>query len=113
MIDSVTIKNFAIINEMSIDFQEKRVGGFAITVARDVDPEKDVGLYNQENVLTGQPAYNKFETVEEAFASITPFRRIHVDQATGLAEIRSNEHPHLQIKAEDLLEHDPYPLLPC
>ena len=94
---------------MSIAFEAERVGGFAITVARDVDPERDAELYTEENPLTGQAAYNKFNSVEEAFASITPFRRIHVDQATGLAEIRSNEHPHLQIKPEDLLAHDPYP----
>ena len=97
--------------EMSIEFEEKKVGGFAVTLARDVDPDGDAHLYNEQNTLTGQPAYHKFETVEDAFASITPFKRIHVEQVTGIAEIRGNEHPHMQIKPEDLLGHSPYPRL--
>ena len=95
--------------EMGIVFEDSTVGGYALTLCRDVDPEADADLYPETNAITGQAAYNKFNSVEDAFASITPFLRIHVDHFTGIPELRTNEHPQLQIKAEDLLGHDPYP----
>ncbi len=97
--------------QMGMNFSEDDVAGYTITLARDVDPEEDVDLYNETNPRTGQPAYHKFETVEDAFASINPFLRVFVHRVTGKTAVRGNDHPLHQITAEDLLKTDPYPRL--
>ena len=96
---------------MGMNFNEDDVAGFTFTICRDVDPEGDADLYQEQSVLTGQPAYNKFETVEDAFKSITPFLRVHVNKLSGKASIRGNAHPQHRITADDLLQSDPYPRL--
>ncbi|NRA36990.1 MAG: type II secretion system protein [Planctomycetes bacterium] len=95
--------------DMGIKFEQDKVGGFAITLCRDVDPEADEDLYTETNAITGQPAYNKFNSVEDAFTSITPFIRIHVDRFTGIADVRKNDHPMLRITADDMTRKNPYP----
>lgn len=87
---------------------EEQTGGYAIMLCRDVDPD-DAGVYNEVNSLTGQPAYNKFNSVEDAYESITPFMRVFVNKLTGIAEVQNNQHPYMRIEAADLLQHDPYP----
>ncbi len=99
-------------SQMGIENQEDRVGGFTITICRDIDPEEDVELYPETNATTAQPAYNKFNSVEDAFDSITPFMRVFVDKFTGVSDIRTNDHPLNQITPNDLLQTDPYPRLP-
>lgn len=95
--------------QMGITFEEDKIGGYTFTLCRDVDPESDKDLYPEVNPVTGQPAYHKFDSVEDAFKSITPFKRIFVDKFTGVSDIRGNDHPQLQITADDLLQSDPYP----
>ena len=97
--------------QMGMVFKDDDVAGYTFTLCRDVDPEADADLYTQTNPITGQPAYNKFETVEDAFKSITPFLRVYVHKLSGKTAIRSNAHPLHQITADDLLQSDPYPRL--
>ncbi len=85
-----------------------RTGGYSITLCRDVDPN-DLDLYRGTNAITGQPAYNQFNSVEDAFESINPFLRVFINKLTGIAEVQNNEHPYMRISADDLLQHDPYP----
>ncbi len=96
-------------SEMGVEFKDDEVGGFHITVCRDVDPDDDADLYPQFNATTGQPHYNKFDSVEDAFESINPFVRVFVSRLTGVSELRTNEHPLLGITADDLLQNNPYP----
>ena len=84
--------------DMGIQFKEDLVAGYTITICRDVDPEGDLELYPHMNGTTGQPDYNKFASVEDAFKSITPFLRVYVNKYLGETEIRSNEHPTNRIK---------------
>ena len=91
-----------------IKTMETLTGGYALVLCRDVNAE-DQSLYKQLNTTTGQLAYNKFESVEDAYESITPFMRVFVDRLTGVAEVQNNDHPNLGITADDMLGHDPYP----
>ncbi len=94
-------------HNMGIKHAVDTTGGFYVTICRDVDSEEDI--YHEVNPLTGQPAYHKFETKEDAMASITPFIRVFVNQSSGIAELRDNQHPSTQIIADDLLQHEAYP----
>ena len=87
---------------------EDVTGGYSIVLCRDVDSE-DQGVYTKLNTITGQPAFNQFNSVEDAYESITPFMRVFVDRLTGVAEVQNNDHPHMGIRADDLLQHKPYP----
>ncbi|NRA37575.1 MAG: hypothetical protein HRU15_05505 [Planctomycetes bacterium] len=87
--------------------QDDFTGGFFITLARDVDPDDDI--YTESDVATGQPAYNKISTAEEALQSITPFRRVFVNRDTGEILIRPTDHPDCVITAADFTSKDPYP----
>ena len=84
-----------------------QTGGYYITVARDVDPEEDI--YPEVNAKTGQPDYTKFNSVEDAFKSISPFRRIFIQRDTGATVVRHPFHQDAYLEAEHLLQHDPYP----
>lgn len=95
-------------DNMGISHKEDKTGGYYITLARDVD-EEDEDLYAQENTTTGQPAYNKFNSVEDAFQSITPFVRVFVNKVTGKSEVRDEAYPQIRIEANDLTGHDPFP----
>ena len=97
--------------QMGIEFAEQDVSGFTVTICRDVDPDADADLYPQMNPITGQAAYNKFASVEDAFESITPFLRVHVDKLSGKTSIRGNDHSMHRISPDDLLGTDPYPRL--
>lgn len=92
---------------MGIEHFNEQTGGFYITICRDVDDSEEI--YRQHNPATQQPAYHKFASKEDAFASITPFVRVFINQSSGVAEIRDNQFPGIQISAEDLLAKDPYP----
>ena len=95
-------------NNPGMETMVDQTGGYAITLCRDVDPN-DQDLYKQQNPKTGQAAYNKFSTVEDAFESITPFVQVFIDRATGMVEVRNVGHPNLRVTANDMLQHDPYP----
>ncbi len=92
---------------MGMEF-DNRTSAVAITLAPDIDAEDE--LYSEAStIMTGQKAYNKFNSVEDAFESITPFVRVHLNKVDGLSEVRTNDHEELQITADDLLQRDPYP----
>jgi hypothetical protein len=82
-------------------------GGFHITLARDPD-ERDP-IYHQIDPATGQPAWNRFGTIEDAFASITPFARVFVARDTGEVLLKPPAHPDSRITAQDLDSKNPYP----
>ena len=95
---------------MGMEFQIEKTGGYAITLCRDVDPDKDADLYPEMSVdMPNQAAYHKFSSVDDAFASISPFIQVFVHAGTGLSELRTNDHQQLSIVAEDLLQKKPYP----
>ena len=94
-------------DRMELAHSASETGGFYITLCRDVDEDSE--LYEQTSSVTGAAAYNKFTTVEDAYRSLFPLRRIFVSSATGNVDIRGTEHPEVKFKAEDLLLHEPYP----
>ncbi len=93
--------------DMGIKHHDVETGGFYITLCRDV-VDSDM-LYTQTNAVTGQMAYNQFNSVEDALESITPFIRVYVNRLTGKAEVRDEAYPQSRIEPADLLGHDPYP----
>ena len=84
-----------------------KTGGFYITVARDVDPNDKI--YSEINSITNQFDYSRFQNVEDAFASITPFRRVFIHKKTGSITVRNSYHEDAYLEPEHLLQHDPYP----
>ena len=82
-------------------------GGYYITVARDIDPEDK--LYFEQNPTTKQPDYTKFRTVEDAFDSIWPFRRIHIHKRSGTITVRNTYHEDAYLEPKHLLQQAPYP----
>ena len=94
-------------DRMEIEHMAGETGGFYVTICRDIDPNDTV--YSQESSVTGGLAFNKFNSVEDAYESLFPMRRIFVSSATGIVDIRGVEHPDVKFQAEDLLDHEPYP----
>lgn len=82
-------------------------GGYYITVARDIDPEEEI--YFEHKGKSQQPDYTKFKSVEDAFTSISPFRRVFIQADTGAVIVRDEFHPDAYLEAEHLLQKDPYP----
>ncbi len=94
---------------MGMEF-DQRTGSISITLCPDIDADADAHLYPQASAtMIGQQAYNVFNSVEDAFESITPFVRVQINRVDGLAVLQKNEHVDLNITPEDLLQKDPYP----
>ena len=94
-------------DKFEITHSINHTGGFYITVARDIDPEEEI--YNELNTKSSQPDYTKFNSVEDAFKSITPFKRIFVHKDTGATVVRDEFHPDCYLEAKHMLQKDPYP----
>ncbi len=84
-----------------------KTGGYYITVARDVDPLEEI--YVGTNANTNQPDYTAFNSVDDAFKSISPYKRIFVQKDTGDVSVRHDFHQDAYLEPEHMEQKDPYP----